>query len=184
MAAHCRPLRCFRGRHSPDVPATSAGQHHRPSRVTDTEVTVGILHSVTGTMAIFGNPVRWRAEKSSRSSRSMLRAACWARKDQVQSRKTAAKRLADLRREGKESFLVNDKCAGRHGACWTSALAQGGCCRVFEQYNGIMLYYPTFYRRPRAIPKNVIYHRPGSGRSRIIAGLDWGQQDQEREKTF
>jgi len=83
--------------------------------VTDDTVTVGILHSITGTMAISetGEVIQ---------------------EDGASDWPTFAEKARKL--------LVNDKVASVMG-CWTSA-SRKAVLPVFEQHNGF-LYYPTFY---------------------------------------
>lgn len=132
--------------------------------VTDDTVTVGILHSVTGTMAI--------SETGS-----------------VQAEKLAIKQINDMGgvlgrqieviqedgasdwptfAEKARKLLVNDKVPAVMG-CWTSA-SRKAVLPVFEQHNGF-LYYPTFYEGLEQSP-NVIYTGQ-EATQQIIAGLDW-----------
>src|SRR5664280_1756464 len=150
-----------------DVPATSA-VNTTGLAVTDTEVTVGILHSITGTMAI-SETGSVEAEKLAISQINeqggvLGRKIKFIQEDGASDWPTFAEKAKKL--------LVNDKCAAVMG-CWTSA-SRKAVLPVFEQYNG-MLYYPTFYE-PRAIQERHL-HRPGSNpadhrRPRL------GQQDQ------
>jgi urea transport system substrate-binding protein len=118
-------------------------------KLTDTEVTVGILHSATGTMAI-RKPARSRP-KSSPSSRSTPPAACSAARSSS-SRKTApATGRPSPRRPRSCSSTTRSRLD--HGLL-DLGLAQGGAAGL-EQYNG-MLYYPTFYEGLEQ-SKNVIY---------------------------
>lgn len=132
--------------------------------VTDDAVTVGILHSITGTMAI--------SETGS-----------------VQAEKLAIKQINDMGgvlgrkiefiqedgasdwptfAEKSRKLLVNDKVASVMG-CWTSA-SRKAVLPVFEQHNGF-LYYPTFYEGLEQSP-NVIYTGQ-EATQQIIAGIDW-----------
>ncbi|MBY0400076.1 urea ABC transporter substrate-binding protein [Myxococcota bacterium] len=142
--------------------------------VTDTTVTVGILHSVTGTMAI--------SETGS-----------------VQAEKLAIKQINDMGgvlgrkieiiqedgasdwptfAEKSRKLLVKDKVAAVFG-CWTSA-SRKAVLPVFEQYDG-MLYYPTFYEGLEQSP-NVIYTGQ-EATQQIIAGIDWVVKE-KGAKTF
>jgi len=117
--------------------------------VTDTEVTVGILHSVTGTMAI-SETGSVQAEKLAidqiNAAGGVLgRKIKFIQEDGASDWPTFAEKAKKL--------LVNDKVASVMG-CWTSA-SRKAVLPVFEQYNG-MLYYPTFYEGLEA-SKNVIY---------------------------
>jgi urea transport system substrate-binding protein len=132
--------------------------------VTDTEVTVGILHSVTGTMAI-SETGSVEAEKLAidqiNSKGGVLgRQVKFIQEDGASDWPTFAEKAKKL--------LVNDKCAAVFG-CWTSA-SRKAVLPVFEQYNG-MLYYPTFYEGLEQ-SKNVIYTGQ-EATQQILAGLDW-----------
>src|ERR1700757_4429538 len=120
-----------------DTPATSA-INTTGLAVTDTEVTVGILHSVTGTMAI-SETGSVEAEKLAISQINeaggvLGRKIKFIQEDGASDWPTFAEKAKKL--------LVNDKVAAIMG-CWTSA-SRKAVLPVFEQYNG-MLYYPTFY---------------------------------------
>ncbi len=131
-----------------DVPATSA-VNTTGLAVTDKEVTVGILHSVTGTMAI-SETGSVEAEKLAISQINdaggvLGRQIKVIQEDGASDWPTFAEKAKKL--------LVEDKCAAVFG-CWTSA-SRKAVLPVFEQYNG-MLYYPTFYEGLEQ-SKNVIY---------------------------
>ena len=132
--------------------------------VTDTEVTVGILHSVTGTMAI-SETGSVQAEKLAIDQINAMggvlgRKIKYIQEDGASDWPTFAEKAKKL--------LVQDKCASVFG-CWTSA-SRKAVLPVFEQYNG-MLYYPTFYEGLEQ-SKNVIYTGQ-EATQQIIAGLDW-----------
>jgi urea transport system substrate-binding protein len=142
--------------------------------VTDTDVTVGILHSVTGTMAI-SETGSVQAEKLAidqiNAEGGVLgRKIKFIQEDGASDWPTFAEKAKKL--------LVNDKVASVMG-CWTSA-SRKAVLPVFEQYNG-MLYYPTFYEGLEA-SKNVIYTGQ-EATQQIIAGLDWVQKE-KNAKTF
>ncbi|WP_084539990.1 urea ABC transporter substrate-binding protein [Azorhizobium doebereinerae] len=146
-----------------DVPATSA-VNTTGLAVTDTEVTVGILHSVTGTMAI-SETGSVQAEKLAidqiNAAGGILgRKIKYIQEDGASDWPTFAEKAKKL--------LVQDKCASVFG-CWTSA-SRKAVLPVFEQYNG-MLYYPTFYEGLEQ-SKNVIYTGQ-EATQQIIAGLNW-----------
>src|SRR5690606_22007047 len=106
--------------------------------VTDSTVTVGILHSVTGTMAI-SETGSVQAEKLAIEQINAMggvlgRKIEFIQEDGASDWPTFAEKSRKL--------LVNDKVAAVFG-CWTSA-SRKAVLPVFEQYNG-MLYYPTFY---------------------------------------
>ena len=132
--------------------------------VTDTEVTVGILHSVTGTMAISETgsvqAEKLAIEQINAAGGVLGRQIKFIQEDGASDWPTFAEKAKKL--------LVNDKCASVMG-CWTSA-SRKAVLPVFEQYNG-MLYYPTFYEGLEQ-SKNVIYTGQ-EATQQIIAGLDW-----------
>jgi urea transport system substrate-binding protein len=142
--------------------------------VTDDTVTVGILHSVTGTMAI-SETGSVEAEKLAiaeiNASGGVLgRQIKIIQEDGASDWPTFAEKAKKL--------LVNDKCAAVFG-CWTSA-SRKAVLPVFEQYNG-MLYYPTFYEGLEQ-SKNVIYTGQ-EATQQILAGLDWVNKT-KGSKTF
>jgi urea transport system substrate-binding protein len=156
-----------------DVPPTSAVDTTGLA-VTDTDVTVGILHSVTGTMAI-SETGSVEAEKLAidqiNSQGGVLgRKIKFIQEDGASDWPTFAEKAKKL--------LVSDKCAAVFG-CWTSA-SRKAVLPVFEQYNG-MLYYPTFYEGLEQ-SKNVIYTGQ-EATQQIIAGLDWVNKT-KGAKTF
>src|SRR5690349_16569133 len=156
-----------------DVPPTSA-INTTGLAVTDTEVTVGILHSVTGTMAISETgsveAEKLAIEQINASGGVLGRKIKFIQEDGASDWPTFAEKAKKL--------LVNDKCAAVMG-CWTSA-SRKAVLPVFEQYNG-MLYYPTFYEGLEQ-SKNVIYTGQ-EATQQIIAGLDWIQK-QKNAKSF
>jgi len=167
------------------VPAMAAfGGAARPSfadgvnttglAVTDTEVTVGILHSVTGTMAISETgsvqAEKLAIEQINAAGGVLGRKIKYIQEDGASDWPTFAEKAKKL--------LVNDKCASVFG-CWTSA-SRKAVLPVFEQYNG-MLYYPTFYEGLEQ-SKNVIYTGQ-EATQQIIAGLDWVVKE-KGAKTF
>ena len=142
--------------------------------VTDTEVTVGQLHSATGTMAI-----------SETGSIQAERLAI----DQINAKGgVLGRRIKVIQEDGASDWptfaekakklLVNDKVAAVFG-CWTSA-SRKAVLPVFEHENG-MLYYPTFYEGLEQ-SKNVIYTGQ-EATQQIIAGLDWLAKE-KKAKTF
>jgi hypothetical protein len=140
--------------------------------VTDTEVTVGILHSATGTMAI-SETGSIEAEKLAiaqinEAGGILGRKIKIIQEDGASDWPTFAEKAKKL--------LVNDKVAAVMG-CWTSA-SRKAVLPVFEQYNG-MLYYPTFYEGLEQ-SKNVIYTGQ-EATQQILAGLNWVNKDKGRE---
>jgi len=142
--------------------------------VTDTEVTVGILHSVTGTMAI-SETGSVQAEKLAIEQINAMggvlgRKIKFIQEDGASDWPTFAEKAKKL--------LVNDKVAAIMG-CWTSA-SRKAVLPVIEQYNG-MLYYPTFYEGLEQ-SKNVIYTGQ-EATQQILAGLDWVAKE-KKGKSF
>lgn len=142
--------------------------------VTDTEVTVGILHSLTGTMAISETGAQ-EAEKLAikqinESGGILGRQIKIVQEDGASDWPTFAEKAKKL--------LVKDKVAAVFGA-WTSA-SRKAVLPVFEKENG-MLYYPTFYEGLEQ-SKNVIYTGQ-EATQQILAGLDWVAKE-KGAKTF
>jgi len=173
MGAAALPLAGLLPKTAYAAPATSA-VNTTGLAVTDTEVTVGILHSVTGTMAI-SETGSVQAEKLAIEQINAMggvlgRKIKYIQEDGASDWPTFA--------EKSKKLLVNDKCASVFG-CWTSA-SRKAVLPVFEQYNG-MLYYPTFYEGLEQ-SKNVIYTGQ-EATQQIIAGLDWVVKE-KGAKTF
>lgn len=142
--------------------------------VTDTTVKVGILHSVTGTMAI-SETGSVQAEKLAIEQINAMggvlgRKIEFIQEDGASDWPTFAEKSRKL--------LVNDKVAAVFG-CWTSA-SRKAVLPIFEQYNG-MLYYPTFYEGLEQSP-NVIYTGQ-EATQQIISGIDWVVKNKDA-KTF
>jgi urea transport system substrate-binding protein len=143
-----------------DTPATSAIDTTGLA-VTDTEVTVGILHSATGTMAI--------SETGSIESEKLAIAqineagGILGRKIKI-IQEDGASDWPTFAEKAKK-LLVNDKVAAIFG-CWTSA-SRKAVLPVLEQYNG-MLYYPTFYE----------------GLEQFLAGLNWINKEHGAKSFF
>lgn len=132
--------------------------------VTDDTVKVGILHSVTGTMAISETgsvqAEMLAIEQINAMGGILGRKIEYIQEDGASDWPTFA--------EKSKKLLVRDKAAAVFG-CWTSA-SRKAVLPVFEQYNG-MLYYPTFYEGLEQSP-NVIYTGQ-EATQQIIAGIDW-----------
>jgi len=142
--------------------------------VTDSEVTIGILHSVTGTMAISETgsveAEKLAIEQINAQGGVLGRKIKFIQEDGASDWPTFAEKAKKL--------LVQDKCASVMG-CWTSA-SRKAVLPVFEQYNG-MLYYPTFYEGLEQ-SKNVIYTGQ-EATQQILAGLNWVTKE-KGAKTF
>lgn len=142
--------------------------------ITDDTVTVGILHSVTGTMAI--------------SESGSVEAEKLAIKQINEMGGILGRQIEVIQEDGASDWptfaeksrklLVKDKVAAVFG-CWTSA-SRKAVLPVFEKENG-MLYYPTFYEGLEQ-SKNVIYTGQ-EATQQIIAGLDWIKEKKDA-KTF
>tara|TARA_Y100001934_G_C12318513_1_gene758854 strand:- start:54 stop:1307 length:1254 start_codon:yes stop_codon:yes gene_type:complete len=132
--------------------------------VTDDTVKVGILHSITGTMAISETgsvqAEKLAIEQINASGGVLGRQIEYIQEDGASDWPTFAEKSRKL--------LVNDKVAAVFG-CWTSA-SRKAVLPVFEQYNG-MLYYPTFYEGLEQSP-NVIYTGQ-EATQQILASIDW-----------
>jgi urea transport system substrate-binding protein len=156
-----------------DVPPT-AKVNTTGLAVTDTEVTVGILHSITGTMAISETgsveAEKLAIDQINAQGGVLGRKIKYIQEDGASDWPTFAEKAKKL--------LVQDKCAAVMG-CWTSA-SRKAVLPVFEQYNG-MLYYPTFYEGLEQ-SKNVIYTGQ-EATQQILAGLNWVTKE-KKAKTF
>ncbi|WP_375410646.1 urea ABC transporter substrate-binding protein [uncultured Methylobacterium sp.] len=143
--------------------------------VTDTEVTVGILHSATGTMAISETgsiqAEKLAIEEINAAGGVLGRKIKIIQEDGASDWPTFAEKAKKL--------LVNDKCAAVMG-CWTSA-SRKAALPVFEQYNGL-LYYPTFYEGLEQ-SKNVIYTGQ-EATQQILASLNWVAKEKGAKTYF
>ena len=132
--------------------------------VTPTEVTVGQLHSATGTMAISETgsiqAERLAIDQINASGGILGRQIKIIQEDGASDWPTFAEKARKL--------LVGDKVATVFG-CWTSA-SRKAVLPVFEKENGL-LYYPTFYEGLEQ-SKNVIYTGQ-EATQQILASLDW-----------
>jgi len=117
--------------------------------VTDSEVTVGQLHSATGTMAI-SETGSIQAEQLAIDQINAM-GGVLGRKIKV-IKEDGASDWPTFAEKSKK-LLVNDRVAAVFG-CWTSA-SRKAVLPIFEKENG-MLYYPTFYEGLEQ-SKNVIY---------------------------
>jgi urea transport system substrate-binding protein len=143
--------------------------------VTDETVTVGILHSITGTMAI-SETGSVQAEKLAIAQINeqggvLGRQIDFIQEDGASDWPTFAEKARKL--------LVNDRVASVMG-CWTSA-SRKAVLPIFEQHNGF-LYYPTFYEGLEQSP-NVIYTGQ-EATQQIIAGLDWVMREKGAQSFY
>lgn len=142
--------------------------------VTDDTVTIGILHSITGSMAL-SETGSVQAEKLAikqinESGGVLGRQIKWIQEDGATDWPTFAEKAKKL--------IVNDKVAAVMG-CWTSA-SRKAVLPVFEQYNN-MLYYPTMYEGLEA-SRNIVYTGQ-EATQQILAGIDWIIKE-KKPKTF
>ena len=142
--------------------------------VTDTTVTVGQLHSATGTMAISETG----SIEAEQLAIDQINAAGGVLGRQIKVIKEDGASDWPTFAEKAKKLLVNDKVAAVFG-CWTSA-SRKAVLPVFEKENG-MLYYPTFYEGLEQ-SKNVIYTGQ-EATQQILAGLDWIAKE-KKAKTF
>ena len=142
--------------------------------VTDTEVTVGQLHSATGTMAISETgsiqAERLAIEQINAAGGILGRQIKVIQEDGASDWPTFAEKAKKL--------LERDKVAAVFG-CWTSA-SRKAVLPIFERENGL-LYYPTFYEGLEQ-SKNVVYTGQ-EATQQILAGLDWVAKE-KGAKTF
>ena len=142
--------------------------------VTDTEVTVGQLHSATGTMAISETgsiqAERLAIDQINAMGGILGRKIKIVQEDGASDWPTFAEKAKKL--------LVSDKVAAVFG-CWTSA-SRKAVLPVFEKENGL-LYYPTFYEGLEQ-SKNVFYTGQ-EATQQILAGLDWIAKE-KKAKTY
>jgi urea transport system substrate-binding protein len=142
--------------------------------VTDTEVTVGILHSATGTMAI-SETGSIQAEKLAIEQINAM-GGILGRKIKV-IQEDGASDWPTFAEKAKK-LLASDKVASVMG-CWTSA-SRKAALPVFEKENGL-LFYPTFYEGLEE-SKNVFYTGQ-EATQQILAGLDWIAKE-KKAKSF
>jgi len=143
--------------------------------VTDTEVTVGQLHSATGTMAI-SETGSIQAEQLAIDQINAM-GGVLGRKIKV-IKEDGASDWPTFAEKSKK-LLINDKVAAVFG-CWTSA-SRKAVLPIFEKENG-MLYYPTFYEGLEQ-SKNVIYTGQ-EATQQILWGLDWVAKEKKAKTYF
>jgi urea transport system substrate-binding protein len=143
--------------------------------ITDAEVTVGQLHSATGTMAI-SETGSIQAEQLAIDQINAM-GGVLGRKIKV-IKEDGASDWPTFAEKSKK-LLVNDRVAAVFG-CWTSA-SRKAVLPIFEKENG-MLYYPTFYEGLEQ-SKNVIYTGQ-EATQQIIYGLDWAAKEKKAKSFF
>lgn len=143
--------------------------------VTDTQVTVGQLHSASGTMAISETGAiqaeQLAIEQINAAGGVLGRQVRMIREDGASDWPTFTEKARKL--------LVSDRVAAVFG-CWTSA-SRKAVLPVFEQENGL-LYYPTFYEGLEQ-SRNVIYTGQ-EATQQIIWGLDWAHREKGARRFF
>ena len=142
--------------------------------VTDTSVTVGILHSATGTMAI-SETGSIQAEQLAIAQINEMGGILGRKIEVIQE--DGASDWPTFAEKSKK-LLENDKVAAVFG-CWTSA-SRKAALPVFEKDNGL-LFYPTFYEGLEQ-SKNVFYTGQ-EATQQILAGLDWIAKE-KKAKTY
>jgi urea transport system substrate-binding protein len=142
--------------------------------ITDTEVTVGQLHSATGTMAI-SETGSIQAEQLAIDQINAM-GGVLGRKIKV-IKEDGASDWPTFAEKAKK-LLINDRVASVYG-CWTSA-SRKAVLPIFEKENGI-LYYPTMYEGLEQ-SRNVIYTGQEAVQQ-ILWGLDWASKE-KKAKTF
>jgi urea transport system substrate-binding protein len=142
--------------------------------VSDQVVKVGVLHSVTGTMAI-SETGSVEAEKLAIKQINDMGGILGRKIEIIQE--DGASDWPTFAEKAKK-LLVQDHVATVFG-CWTSA-SRKAVLPVFEKENGL-LYYPTFYEGLEQ-SKNVIYTGQ-EATQQILAGLDWIAKE-KNAKTF
>lgn len=155
-------------------PATSAVNTTKLA-VTDTEVTVGQLHSATGTMAI-SETGSIQAERLAIDQINAM-GGILGRKIKI-IQEDGASDWPNFAEKAKK-LLANDRVAAIFG-CWTSA-SRKAVLPVVEKENGL-LYYPTFYEGLEQ-SKNVIYTGQ-EATQQILAGLDWVVREKKAKSFF
>ena len=142
--------------------------------VTDTEVTVGQLHSATGTMAI-SETGSIQAEQLAIDQINAM-GGILGRKIKV-IKEDGASDWPTFAEKAKK-LLVNDRVASVYG-CWTSA-SRKAVLPIFEKENGL-LYYPTMYEGLEQ-SMNVIYTGQEAVQQ-ILWSLDWANKE-KKAKTY
>lgn len=143
--------------------------------VTDDTVRVGILHSLTGTMAISETgsveAEQLAIEQINESGGVLGRQIEAVVEDGASDWPTFAERASSL--------LESEDVAAVFG-CWTSA-SRKAVLPVFEQQNGL-LYYPTFYEGFEASPN--VFYQGQEATQQIIAGLNWVHEKESPETYY
>ncbi|WP_428846410.1 urea ABC transporter substrate-binding protein [Azospirillum sp. A26] len=159
---------------APGAPATAA-VNKSGIAVTDETVKVGILHSVTGTMAL--------------SEGGSIQAEMLAIQQINEAGGVLGRRIEIVQEDGAsdwpifaaraDKLLGTDKVAAIFG-CWTSA-SRKEVLPVLEKRDGL-LYYPTFYEGLEQ-SDHVIYTGQ-EATQQILAGLDWVMREKGAKSFF
>lgn len=142
--------------------------------VTDDTVTVGQLHSATGTMAISETG----SIQAEQLAIDQINAMGGVLGRQIKVIKEDGASDWPTFAEKAKKLLVSDKVGTVFG-CWTSA-SRKAVLPIFEKEKG-MLYYPTFYEGLEQSP-NVIYTGQ-EATQQILDGLNWIAKE-KKAKTF
>lgn len=142
--------------------------------VTDSTVTVGQLHSSTGTMAISETG----SIESERLAISQINAAGGVLGRQIKIIQEDGASDWPTFAEKSKKLLESDHVAAVFG-CWTSA-SRKAVLPIFERDNGL-LYYPTFYEGLEE-SKNVFYLGQ-EATQQILWGLNWASET-KKSKTY
>ncbi|MDH5693699.1 MAG: urea ABC transporter substrate-binding protein [Gammaproteobacteria bacterium] len=165
---------CTLGTLATAAPATSK-VNTTDLAVTDDSVTVGILHSLTGTMAISETgsveAEKLAIEQINKSGGVLGRQIKIIVEDGASDWPTFAEKAKKL--------LVKDKTAAVFGA-WTSA-SRKAVLPVFEKENGL-LYYPTFYEGLEQ--SHNVFYTGQEATQQILAGLDWASKTLKAKKFY
>ena len=143
--------------------------------VTDDTVTCGILHSLSGTMALSETG----ATEAEKLAISQINASGGVLGRQIKVIQEDGASDWPTFAEKARKLLASDHCAAVFG-CWTSA-SRKAVLPVFEQLNG-MLYYPTFYEGLEQ-SKNVIYTGQ-EATQQILAGLNWVNKEKGAKSFY
>jgi urea transport system substrate-binding protein len=166
-------LFAFAGNSFAAVPATSQVDTTHLA-VTDSVVTVGQLHSATGTMAISETG----AIEAERLAISQINASGGILGRQIKIIQEDGASDWPTFAEKAKKLLEENHVAAIFG-CWTSA-SRKAVLPVLERDNGL-LYYPTFYEGLEQ-SKNVVYTGQ-EATQQVFAGLDWVAKT-KNAKTF
>lgn len=143
--------------------------------VTDDEVVVGSIRSLTGTIAITETSVldaeRLAIEQINASGGVLGRQIKLIAEDGASDWPTFAEKARKL--------LQSDRAAAVFG-CYTSA-SRKAVLPLFEQYNGL-LYYPTYYEGLEQ-SKNVIY-TGAEATQQSIAAVEWAIREKGWKKVY